>query len=253
VRFEGLTVWRLLVDPPKPADWNMAADEAALEALRLGISPPSLRLYRWERPTLSLGRAQTPNLHAERAKATGVVRVRRVTGGRLVLHASDFTYAVVLDHAPASVTASYRFIAAALESALNHLGVTGLQVRAPLTVPDKPRSLDCFGTTSQADLACQGSKLIGSAQLRRDRAVLQHGTLYRVSPLPLYGQVFEEGSVASVRSLDQVLHRAPDWDELVAAWVFGFENALGIRLEPGHWSDWELRRIEAVRASLALL
>ena len=50
--------WRLLITPPAHGAWNMAVDEAILEAVGSGDSLPTLRLYAWEPACLSLGYAQ---------------------------------------------------------------------------------------------------------------------------------------------------------------------------------------------------
>lgn len=51
--------WRLLRSSPAPGAWNMALDEAILEAVVQWQSPPTLRLYAWDPPCLSLGYAQS--------------------------------------------------------------------------------------------------------------------------------------------------------------------------------------------------
>ena len=73
--------WRFLLTPPARGAWNMAVDEAILDAVSRGASQPTLRLYTWEPPCLSLGYAQPiadvdiPNLKNNRWEI-----VRRATG-----------------------------------------------------------------------------------------------------------------------------------------------------------------------------
>ncbi|HEX9617401.1 MAG TPA: hypothetical protein VGA03_08280, partial [Anaerolineales bacterium] len=91
-----LARWRLIHTPPAPGAWNMAVDEAILEAVGRGQADPTLRLYAWSPPCLSLGYAQPssdvdlPQLHA-----LGWDLVRRPTGGRAILHTDELTYAVI--------------------------------------------------------------------------------------------------------------------------------------------------------------
>ncbi len=48
-------IWRLYLSPPALGAWNMAVDEAILEHVVSGEAPPTLRLYGWNPPCLSLG------------------------------------------------------------------------------------------------------------------------------------------------------------------------------------------------------
>src|SRR5436305_1778561 len=65
-RLSGLE-WRLIEDGAASGAWNMAVDEAMLEAARRDEAPPTLRFYRWHRPTLSLGRHQDPGERIDHA------------------------------------------------------------------------------------------------------------------------------------------------------------------------------------------
>src|SRR5207248_1466855 len=96
-RLSGLE-WRLIEDRPAVGAWNMAVDEALLEAARRDEAPPTLRFYGWARPTLSLGRHQDPDEHIDHAFRCrrGIDLVRRPTGGRAVLHDHEVTYSIVL-------------------------------------------------------------------------------------------------------------------------------------------------------------
>jgi lipoate-protein ligase A len=88
--------WRLLVTPPARGAWNMAVDEAILEAVGRGASLPTLRLYAWEPACLSLGYAQPiGDVDQPRLRARGWDLVRRPTGGRAVLHTDELTYSVI--------------------------------------------------------------------------------------------------------------------------------------------------------------
>jgi lipoyl(octanoyl) transferase len=96
-RLTGLE-WRLIQDEPAPGAWNMAVEEALLEAARRDQTPPTLRLYGWCPPTLSVGRHQDPGdgINHEFRRSRGIGLVRRPTGGRAVLHDREVTYSIVL-------------------------------------------------------------------------------------------------------------------------------------------------------------
>ena len=169
--------WRLIVDGVEPGARNMALDHALLTGRAEGTSPPTLRLYRWERPTLTLGRFQDSGaVDLAEAMRRGVDVVRRPTGGRAVLHDDEVTYSVVAaigDGVPRGVVASYRHFAAALAAAFRGLGVEA-------AVADATRgergSASCYLASTQADLVAGASKLSGSAQVWDGEAVLQHGS-----------------------------------------------------------------------------
>jgi lipoyl(octanoyl) transferase len=224
--------WRLLDTGEGTGAWNMAVDEAILEAHRLGLAPPTLRVYRWARPTLSLGYAQK-EVFAD--VPAGVDVVRRPTGGRAVLHAGDFTYAVVAKGLPEGVRASYELLAQGLAVALGQLGLETQLTPGALGAPGSP---DCFKAATQADLQAAGRKLIGSAQTRRAGAVLQHGSLYVRYPADLASRVFGSAN-AEVADLTGLLGREPSWDEVKQAFVTGLGEHLGIRFEPGDLTDYE--------------
>jgi lipoate-protein ligase A len=153
----------------------MAADEALLDDVVAG-APPALRLYRWTRPALSLGRFQpAADVDDDACARLGVDVVRRPTGGRGLLHGGDLTYAVAmpLPSGPdGRVDAVYRRLAGALIA-----GLAGLGVEAAVARHDGPAGPVCFAGQQGADLRVGDRKLCGSAQVRRDGAVLQHGSI----------------------------------------------------------------------------
>lgn len=184
--------WRLIVDPPRDGAMNMAIDEAILEAVGHGDAPPTLRLFAWEPACLSLGYAQAAgDVDAERLSAHGWHMVRRLTGGRAILHTDELTYSIALPLShplmAGSIVDSYRRLSAALMAALQQLGLDAhADKRADKRIdPANKKSIGpvCFEVPSDYEITANGMKLIGSAQVRRQNAALQHGTL------PLYGDV----------------------------------------------------------------
>ncbi|MDB5100606.1 MAG: lipoate--protein ligase family protein [Cyanobacteria bacterium RYN_339] len=241
-------IGRLLDTGPGDGAWNMAVDEAMLEGLRLGLAPPTLRAYAWQRPTVSLGRAQLldPDLEAACASA-GVAIVRRPTGGRAVLHTGDFTYAITATDLPAGVKASYCHLAHGLTAGLAGLGVT-----TTLGEASRPgRSVACFASPTAADLKAGAAKLLGSAQMRRAGAVLQHGTLYLERPTALARQLFPDGE-GDVADLLGLLGRMPSWREVRDGLAQGLGEALGLTWQPGPLTPWEAERAAASRMDFAL-
>lgn len=182
---------------------NMAADVALLaEAARRGAA--FLRLYRWDPPCLSLGRNDpTPD---------GPRTVRRPTGGRAVWHEHEVTYAVAAPIAAfGRLRDAYRAIHERLAAGLRSLGadVTLAADRPTVRLSDRPPS--CFATTAGGEILVRGRKLVGSAQVRRGEAFLQHGSILLDGP-----------ETENATSLRHTLGRAVSFEEvteaIVAAW-----------------------------------
>ena len=174
----------------------MALDEALLRT----PGPPTLRLYGWSPPGLSLGYFQAASSFS--AVPGDHVMVRRLTGGGAIYHADEITFAITADASllPRNVTASYELIHGAVAAALERVGVAAV-VAGPGPRGNRPRAPAtwCFQDASGADLLTPGgSKILGSAQRRLGRPlprILHHGSLL-VSKPPLKGALVEELSVA---------------------------------------------------------
>lgn len=248
--------WRLLSDLPLTGARNMAVDEALLRAAGAGEAPPTLRLYDWQPPTLSLGFGQPlRDVDEGRLAGHGWGLVRRLTGGRAILHIDELTYSITLPlgHplARGSVVESYRRISAALGEAARAVGALAQAERA---AERGAGSAVCFETPSHYELTVNGRKLAGSAQARRFDGMLQHGAL------PLSGDVgrivdalafADDATRAAARSrvaartmtLSAAAGRHISRDEAAAALAEAVTTVFGVRLERG-----ELTAAERVRA-----
>lgn len=172
----GRDRWRLIVDGAESASFNMAKDEALLRGLQAGRGLPCLRLYEWREPTISIGRHQSAgSLHSG-----AVPIVRRITGGRAVLHQMELTYSVVCDERHElfsyGIQGAYRAISRCIVGALEDIGV-----KAELTLVGSERSLlkkdSCFHAPSRFEVTADGRKIVGSSQRRFKGALLQHGSI----------------------------------------------------------------------------
>jgi len=178
------SAWRFLDTGCGDAAYNMAVDEALLLSHEAGQSPPTLRVYTWSSPTLSLGYAQSieKEVDTTACREHGVTPIRRPTGGRAVLHDDEATYSIVmplrLDGREASITEHYRRIGLALEAALRRAGLAvTLERPSVLAAAPRPPSPACFAALSRYELSATGRKLVGSAQKRGRRSLLQHGSI----------------------------------------------------------------------------
>ena len=239
--------WRILRHAPAPGPWNMAVDEAILEQVARGDSPPTLRLYAWAPPCLSLGRAQpASDVDQEALARLGWGLVRRPTGGRAILHTSELTYAVIARlHHPTmqgGVLESYQRISLALLKALDLLALPAradqkYEIPAGLR-PDGPV---CFEIPSNYEITAGGKKLVGSAQARRKDGVLQHGTLplcgdlTRITAVLAFPDPFSRSQAAQsvlqhATTVESLLNRVVGWDEAANAFEIGFAQTFGLNL-----------------------
>lgn len=154
----------------------MAVDLAMLDhARRTGDA--LVRVYGWRTPTVSFGRHQRARGVYDPAliAADGYDVVRRPTGGRAILHAREITYAVAMP-ATASLRESHQAITALIAAALGRLGVPAQPaLRHARAMP--PGAAPCFDAPAEGELVVDGAKLVGSAQVRLEGSLLQHGSI----------------------------------------------------------------------------
>lgn len=173
--------WRFLDSGAADGATNMATDAALMaEARRTGSA--TLRVYAWDRPTLSFGRHERTRdrFDPARIEARGIGVVRRPTGGRALLHHREVTYSVTAPASAMSLGESYAAINTLLLDALARLGVTAhvaAHVAATVRRPLRPEGAACFAEPAAGELTFDGRKLVGSAQLREEGALLQHGSI----------------------------------------------------------------------------
>ncbi len=154
----------------------MAADSFLLDQ----ADRPTLRLYQWEGPWLSLGYAQTHPV-AE------IPTVRRPSGGRAVLHQHEITYALVLPEFTGSLAQVYADLTSLLLTCLSRLNPA---VTAARRQESGQRDPSCYQLSQRGEIQLNGRKLVGSAQLRRGRRLLQHGSIPTRLDEELFARIF---------------------------------------------------------------
>ncbi len=174
---------RLLLPAVGAAAWNMALDQALLESVSEAAEKdepvqPVLRFYLWEQPTLSLGYFQSRQDSSPRFDS--IDRVRRSTGGGAILHHHELTYSLTMPTRAGERGARhdlYQGVHECVVAALSKFGVRAKPYR--LDVPQSSRDdlFLCFQRRTDVDLIVSGYKILGSAQRRAKRAILQHGSL----------------------------------------------------------------------------
>lgn len=250
--------WRLILTKPLPGAWNMAIDSAILDAVTQGKAPPTLRLYSWKPPAISLGSAQSAadvDLDALHARSWDLVR--RPTGGKALLNMDELTYAVIGPETEArlrgGVLESYRRIASALAAALRLIGAA-VEIHPDHNKPSEPfDAAICFEVPSSYEIVVGGRKLVGSAQARHAHGILQHGSIPLTGDLGLITEVLRFGSPpeasrarARLKSraltLQEALGRAVSWQDVARAVIRGFCDELALDLQPTFLTPWERNR-----------
>jgi lipoate-protein ligase A len=257
---------QLLVDPPKPGAWNMAADEAMLDAADQSAMA-TLRFYHWQEPTLSLGYFQRFAQRADHSASQETAVVRRLSGGGALVHDHELTYSIAL---PASHPLTqnqkslYIFVHQALIRALHDHGIPARMHREqpsprdqhgppgstspsghPANTPFLCFQRHCPGDVLMADSYGQPVKILGSAQRRRRGALLQHGSLLLAASLsaPELPGLYElTGGELGHSGLGQ--SELPGHFELMNSWCLYLKENVGLDLIPTHWSPERLQCIQ---------
>lgn len=167
--------WYLWMDGDASPFLNMAVDELLLpEMASAGI--PLLRIYGWDRPSISIGYVQDYNA----AGGGGYAVVRRPTGGGVVFHDRDLTYTVVIppEHQVCSLdrVESYHVFHRAVLRAMRCFGVAGELAPDQATAVDRA-TMRCFSTPTRYDVIGDGRKYAGAAQRRGRDGILHQGSI----------------------------------------------------------------------------
>lgn len=235
--------WQLILDGPNPAAYNMAVDEVLLKeaALEGSTGLAYVRFFQWERPTLSLGFSQKAERVVNFAfcQERGIDLVRRITGGKAVLHHRELTYSIVSNDARSfplkDIGETYRRIALALVAGFRHLGIeTSLagEGNSKSQIPRRRATSACFAVSNHHEILWSGRKLVGSAQRRTKTAFLQHGSiLLDFDPDLLAGALGNRGSAelaSQVASLSECLGHKPDPDDVTSHLQRGIGEFFGV-------------------------
>lgn len=220
---------RILTTPGCSAAWNMAVDETLFNAGRRDPGTMTLRIYSWDPPAVSLGYGQDveDEIDPGQCDRHGIDLVRRITGGRAVLHDQELTYSLVAweSHlalgSPSGVM--IRRVGEALIGTLRQFEIPG--ELAPDGRCGMGRKDDvCFTATGRYEITVRGKKLAGNAQRRSGGRVLQHGSIllgpgHRRLPLlmPGHGQTRRDAIARLLNerttSVSELIPRVPSFEE----------------------------------------
>lgn len=222
-----MTQWRLIENGSQDAFTNMAIDQA-ISKLHFKIQKPTVRFYGWKPSAISIGYFQgiKQEVDVDKCKELGVDVVRRITGGGAVFHDEELTYSFVCSESsgivPKNIMDSYKKICNSLVLGFNELDLEASFV--PLN-----------------DIIIDGQKVSGNAQTRRDKNVLQHGTILievdvdkmfsvlRVPDEKMKGKIIEDVK-QRVTSIDNQLGKKVEFQAVCDAMKKGFEENFGVEL-----------------------
>jgi lipoate-protein ligase A len=231
--------WKLILNKiPLAGSLNMAVDDFLFQSLN---SEPQtyLRFYGWKRPTVSLGYSQDIRkvVDVEYCQKNGIDIVRRMTGGKLVLHHKEVTYSLCSSDKEtftSTLADSYRLISQALMRGFEKMGVKSYLADAP------PNSyvrgnLPCFSYPARNEIEVEGKKIVGSAQKRAGSKFIQHGSIPLEDEEGFLGPVSflkKEDSKGRMISLSQALGKKVSFDWAVERLTLGISEFFKINLEP---------------------
>jgi lipoate---protein ligase len=235
------TIWRLIPPIENTGTIQMSIDQWLLDQHILGQSPPTLRFYTWSQPTISLGYHQRHYPEHWRSlvwQDSPIDLVKRPTGGRGVLHQGDLTYTLISSGFVGKRTEVYQQICQFLIDGWRSINVELGYGTAGTGYIHNP---NCFGTATSADLVCaDGYKLIGSAQLIKSGAILQHGSMRLNPDLELFDRVFDESIASPPTEISQLTHA-----QIIDALTNSAQKHFQVELEVAPLSDQEWSEINA--------
>jgi len=247
--------WFLIIDQvPLKGSLNMAVDEFLLNSL--GDEPQTyLRFYQWERPTVSLGYSQPVSrvVNIEHCHSHGIDLVRRMTGGKLVVHHQEVTYSICssdIEIFTSTLHGSYRLVSQALMRGLEKMGLK------PRLAENSPffyvrSTMPCFSYPAPNEIEIEGKKIVGSAQKRVGRKFLQHGSIPLQHDEKLLCEVSlftEKNDGPRMSSLSEALGRKIDFRWTVGLLVAGISEFFGVSFIAKSFNQREMDLILRIQA-----
>lgn len=193
---------------------NMQIDSDLLDfAIKNELKEPIFRLYGWEPACVSLGRNQKDDfLDYELLNSKNIDVVRRLTGGRALLHDNEITYSFICPESflqnGSHIVSSYKEISQILIDKFKKLGI---DLDFGASKPIKTGFDYCMLISTGADLCYKEKKLIGSAQCRSHGYILQHGSILYDYDKNLLEEIFKEkvstDEITSIKEINPKLSK----------------------------------------------
>lgn len=197
------------------------------------LNQPVFRLYGWAPKCVSLGRNQKENINKDFCKTDNIDIVRRLTGGRALLHDNELTYSFVCPISflknGETVIQSYKEISGALALGLKKLGI---DAQFPEEKKTSTHFEYCMSLSTGADLSVNGKKIVGSAQFRKQGYILQHGSIMFDYDKEIIKNVF--GETPDTSKITTIKEAAPQvtLEKLCDSLKSGIEKSFNLSLKP---------------------
>ena len=241
--------WRLIAEDTRDGPTNMALDEVAAATAANG-GPRTLRVYRWEPSTLSLGYRQDPTtVDWEFCEREGITVTRRPTGGGGIYHDAfgDISYSIVApaEELPGDLMDCYELLCEPILDAFSRMGVD-----AGFVDEERPAIYEpaCYLRELHPahDVVAGGRKISGNAQYRRKDAVIQHGSLVYDLPAERHLGTFADPDVSPEQFRERVttIHEQAGIDREEAVRTLAETLGEWADAEAGAWTDDELAAAE---------
>lgn len=208
-----------------------------------------LRTYRWQPFCISLGANQKKDsIDIYSANEANIDIVNRPTGGRAILHSEELTYSVILPvDSRSSARNIYHEINMALKKGLTFFDPKLETIQLENIQADfrslyqETKGIICFAVPAKSELKYNGRKVVGSAQRKLDKTILQHGSIlcgdYHLN-IVNYMKISDEEKIKlrnetenSTATLDHILNKEIDYELLSESIVLGFEKYFNCKLE----------------------
>jgi len=240
--------WRLILDGPQSASFNMAADDFLLETVETGQSVPILRLYSWDKPSITIGYHQKLERAVDISRLNNTPVVRRITGGRAICHDDgELTYAVAgnFDKNPIlgkSLSITYELIAQGIIRFYSCL-----DWEAKMASRDNPVRLQdrnflqkgCYTAVSKYEITVNGCKVAAGSQRRSENSFMQHGAI-RIAPMYMHPAILNSPAGSS-KLLPDLSKSKNEYEPLL---VKAFAEVFGVDFQPETYSRKDLTLIE---------
>jgi len=240
-------MWRFIDAGQGSAAYNMAVDEAVSVFVKKEAAPPTLRFYSWAAPSVTIGYFQKiTEINVDYCRLNDIPVVRRITGGRAILHADEMTYSFSVrtkGQFCGGLLDSYRRISAAFYGAFIKAGMS-----PELTLNSSSRRLSsksplCFQSASYGELSIQKMKVIGSAQKRWIDGLLQQGSIPFSIDRHKISRVF--GLKDTGRTMAGLTEIVPNLD------AAQFRNVVRLSFEETFNIQWSMSSLSLEELSLA--
>ena len=236
-------VWRLIIDSDSDGFYNMAEDEAIFSFYQKARIP-TLRIYSWSRPFITLGYFQTPSkvLKIENLGKNKIEFTRRITGGFAILHFYEITYSLSLSckdlNLPRGVKDSYFVLTSFILNFYKRLGIKNVRFAHNLSNSSKNTNF-CFASFEPYDILIEGKKIGGNAQYRRRELIFQQGSIPLKLDFFLIEKLINVKRPLEAQGLSYFLNKDLDKEGLKHKLAQAFEEEFGIDLTLSSLDDEE--------------